>query len=129
MTHIWIPVQWSICEVWLGVCLKRKLRENQQRLSSSLRTEFQVYLFYGQPGVKCWYRLYDLFSSWVLLPFFSMLIFSLPPLELDVKCTFLNSGFCVCRPRQFDTICWELIFVWILCLFLGGCLGRLNQWM
>ena len=104
MTHIWIPVEWSICESWLGVCLKSKLRENQQRLISYLRTEFQVYLCNGQPGAICWDRLYDLFSSWVFLPFFNMLILSLPPLALNVKCTFFNSGFCVCRPRQFDTI-------------------------
>ena len=75
------------------------------------------------------YRLYDFFSSWVYLPFSSMLILSLLPLALDLQCTFFNFGFCVCRPRQFDTIGWELVFLWILCLFLGDCLGRLNQWM
>ena len=120
---------WSICEIWLGVCLKSKLRENQQRVSSSLRTEFEVYLCYGQPGAICWYRFYDLFSCLKFVPFSSMLILSLSPLALDVKCTFFNSGFCVCRPMQFDTICWEFIFFWILCLFLGDCLGSLNQWM
>ena len=126
---IWYGLPWSICEIWFGVCLKSKLRDNHQRLGSSLRTKFQVYLFYEEAGAKCWYRLYDLFSWWVLLPFFSMLILSLPPLAIDVKCTFFDSGFCVCRPTQFDNICWELIFFWILCLFPGDCLGRLNQWM
>ena len=63
------------------------------------------------------------FSSRVFLPFFSMGLLSLPLLALDVKCTFFNSGFCVCWPRQFDTTCWEFNFLGILCLFLGDCLG------
>ena len=51
---------------------------------------------------------YDLFPSGVFLPYFSMLILSLPLLGLGFKSTSLSSGFCVCRPRQYDMICWEL---------------------
>ena len=51
---------------------------------------------------------YDLFSSAVFLPYFSMLILSLPLLGLGSKSTSLSPGFCVRRPRQYDTICWEL---------------------
>ena len=51
---------------------------------------------------------YDLFSSVVFLPCFSMFIFSLPLLGLGSKSTSLSPGFCVCRPRQYDAICWEL---------------------
>ena len=51
---------------------------------------------------------YDLLSSAVFLPYFSMLILSLPLLGLGSKSTSLSPGFCVRRPRQYDTICWEL---------------------
>ena len=51
---------------------------------------------------------YDLFSSAVFLPYFNMLILSLPLLGLGSKSTSLSPGFCVRRPRQYDTICWEL---------------------
>ena len=51
---------------------------------------------------------YDLFSSAVFLPYFSMLILSLPLLGLGSKSTSLSPGFCVRRPRPYDTICWEL---------------------
>ena len=37
-----------------------------------------------------------------------MLILSLPLLGLGSKSTSLSPGFCVHRPRQYDTICWEL---------------------
>ena len=51
---------------------------------------------------------YDLFSSAVSLPYFSMLILPLPLLGLGSKSTSLSPGFCVLRPRQPDAICWEL---------------------
>ena len=38
----------------------------------------------------------------------SLLILSLPLLGLSSKSTSLSPGFCVRRPRQYDTICWEL---------------------
>ena len=38
----------------------------------------------------------------------SLLILSLPVLGLGSKSTSLSLGFCVCRPRQYDTISWEL---------------------
>ena len=47
-------------------------------------------------------------SSGVFLPYFSMLTLSLPLLGLGFKSTSLSPGFCVRRPRQYDTICWEL---------------------
>ena len=41
--------------------------------------------------------------------YFSMLILSLPLLQLGIKSTSLRPGFIgVLRPRQFDMICWEL---------------------
>ena len=51
---------------------------------------------------------YDLFSSAVFLPYFSMLILSLPLFGLGSKSTSFSPGFCVCIPRQYYTICWEL---------------------
>ena len=38
----------------------------------------------------------------------SLLILSLPFLGLGSKSTSLRPGFCECRPRQYDMICWEL---------------------
>ena len=52
--------------------------------------------------------LYYLVSFGVFHPFFSMLILSLPLLGLGLKSTLFSTRFCVCRPRQYDTICWEL---------------------
>ena len=51
---------------------------------------------------------YDLFSSAVFLPYFSMLILSLPLLGLGPKSTSLSPRFCIRRPRQHNTICWKL---------------------
>ena len=61
-------------------------------------------------GIHMWVQAvwYDLFSFSVFLPFFSMLILSLPLLGLGSKSTSFSPGFCVCRPRQYDTNCWEL---------------------
>ena len=61
-------------------------------------------------GIHMWVQAvrYDLFSSAVFLPYFSMLILAIPLLALGSKCTSLSPGFCVHRPRQYDTICWEL---------------------
>ena len=49
---------------------------------------------------------YVLFWSFSALLY--MLILSLPFLGLGCKSTSLSPGSFVCRPRQFDTICWEL---------------------
>ena len=42
------------------------------------------------------------------LPYFSMLISSLPLLGLGSKSTSLITGFCVCQPRRYDTAFREL---------------------
>ena len=64
---------------------------------------------------------YDLFSSGVFLPYFSMLILSLSLLGMGSTSTSLSPGFCVRRPRQYNTICWELnlisglfVFFWLI---------------
>ena len=74
-------------------------------IGSSLSTGFQVYLSkcwdpYLSPG--CTIRLA---FFWVFLPCFCMLILSLSLLGLGSKSASLSPGFCVCRPRQYDTIC------------------------
>ena len=58
---------------------------------------------------------------WVFLPCFCILILSLPLLGLGSKSTSLSPGFCVSRPRQYHTICWELdlfsglfVFSWLI---------------
>ena len=48
------------------------------------------------------------FLLWTFCLIFSMLILPLPLLRLGSKSTSLNPGFHVHRPRQYDTICWEL---------------------
>ena len=86
-----------------------KAKEGFHFNGSSFSTGFQVYLS------KCWdsyvspgCRIQLDFCSVVFLPYFSMLILSLPLLGLGSKSTSLSPGFCVRRPRQYDTICWEL---------------------
>ena len=49
---------------------------------------------------------YDVFSSVVFLPYFSILTLSLPLLGLGSKSTSLGSGFCVRSSRQYDRIFW-----------------------
>ena len=76
----------------------------------SLSTGFQVYLS------KCWVfvcesRLYDttsflLFLIWLV--FCCLIIVSPPLLGLGFKSIYLSPGFCLCRPRQYNSICWEL---------------------
>ena len=97
-------------------------------IGSSLSTGFQVYLCkcwdpYVSPG--CTIRLA---FFWVFLPCFCILILSLPLLGLGSKSTSLSPGFCVRRPRQYDTICWKFdlisgffVFSWLIVL------GRWNQ--
>ena len=85
-----------------------KVQQGPGPFASFLTTWFQVYLSkcwdpYVSPG--CMIRLA---FFWVFLPCFSMLILSLPPLGLGSKSTCLSPGFCVCRPRQYNTICWKL---------------------
>ena len=71
---------------------------------------------------------YHLFSSGVLLPYFSMLIFLLPHLGLGFKSTSLSPGFCVHRPRQYDKICWKLNLIsGFFVFFQGTCLDGSNE--
>ena len=72
--------------------------------------------------------LYDLFSSAVFLPYSSILNLSLPLLGLGSKSTSLSPGFCVRRPRQYDTICCKLNLIsGIFLFFLAICFGGWNQ--
>ena len=50
---------------------------------------------------------YDLLSVVFFLLGLSLLILSLPLLGLGSKSTSLSPGFCVRKPRQYDTIYWE----------------------
>ena len=61
-------------------------------------------------GIHVWVQAvrYNLFSSGLFLPYFSMLILSLRLLELGSKSACLSPGFYVRRPRQYNTICLEL---------------------
>ena len=109
--------------VYLGWCvwdsvwgsLGCKLRHNQSRLTraSVLLAPLLALAFKStslSSGIHVWVQAvqYDLFSSGVFLPYFSMLILLLPLLGLGSKSTFLSAGFCVHRPRQYDTIYWKL---------------------
>ena len=67
-------------------------------------------------GIHMWVQAFAVF-----LPYFSMLNLSLPFLGLSSKCTSLSPQFSVCRPSQYDTICWELnpisrffVFFWFI---------------
>ena len=77
-------------------------------IGSSLSTRFQDY------HSKCWDQYVSprctiwLVFFWVFLPCCCMLIMLLPLLKMDLKSTSLSPGFCVCRQRQYNTICWML---------------------
>ena len=67
---------------------------------------------------------FDLFSSAAFLPYFSMLILSLPLIGLGSKSTSLSPGFCVRRLRHNNIICKELdIISRFFVLFLADSLG------
>ena len=128
--------------VYLGWCvwdsvwgsLGCKLQDNQSRLtrasvllarllalaskSTSLSSAVNVWV----QGVQ-----HDLFSSGVFLPYFSMLILLLPLLGLGSKSTSLSPGFCVRRPRQYDTICWKLNLISGFFVFSGYLFGRMES--
>ena len=88
-------------------------------ISSSISTGFQSKSTSLKAGIHMWVQAvqYNLFSSGVFLPYFTMLILSVSLLELGSKSTSFSLGFCVCRPKQYDTICWELTFISGLCAF------------
>ena len=103
--------------VWdsVGGSLGCKLRDKQLRLTrASVLLDPLLTLASKstslRDGIPVWVQAVpnDLFSSGAFLPYFSMLILSLPLLGLGSKSTFLSPGFCVRRPKQYDTICWEL---------------------
>ena len=57
----------------------------------------------------CEFGLYDGLAFFcVFVPCFCMVILSLPFLGLGSKSTSVSPGFCVCRPRQYNAICWKL---------------------
>ena len=97
----------DLSEIQLGGSLRYKLRDDQWRLARAL-VLLALLLGLGSKstslsaGIHTWVQAvwYDLFSSGVFLPFFSMLILSLPHLGLGFKSTSLSSDWCVRRPRQ-----------------------------
>ena len=114
--------RWSE-RVYLGWCvwdsvwrsLGSKLWHNQSRLTRASVLVARLLALASKctsqsSGIHVWVQGVqdDLFSSGVFLPYFSMLILLLPLLGLGSKSTSLSPGFCVRRPRQYDTICWEL---------------------
>ena len=56
-----------------------------------------------------------------------MLILSLPLLGLGSKSTSLSPGFCVCRPRQYHTICWKLNLISGFFVASGYFFGRMES--
>ena len=56
-----------------------------------------------------------------------MMILTLPLLGLGSKSTSLSPGFCVCRPRQYDTICWKLNLISGFFVFSGYLIGRMES--
>ena len=62
-----------------------------------------------KPVASLWVQTvwYDLFSVVFFLLGLSLLILSLPILELSSKSTSLSPGLCVCRPKPYNTISCE----------------------
>ena len=117
-----------MCEICLGGSLVCKLGDDQWRLTKASVLLASLLALGSKStslsaGIYMWVQAvrFDLFSSAVFLPYFSMLILSLTLLGLGSKSTSLSPGFCVHRPRQYDTICWELnlisgffAFLWLI---------------
>ena len=57
----------------------------------------------------------------------SLLILSLPLLGLGFKSTSLIPGFCVHRPRQYYSICWEFDFFQDFLFLLGWLFGQMES--
>ena len=94
-------------EIRFGGSLGCKLQDDQESITRASVGSKSTSLSAGIPmGVQT--LRYDFFSSAVFLPYFRILIFSLPFLRLGSKSTSLSPRFCVCRSRQYNTICWEL---------------------
>ena len=87
---------------------------------------FSLQIIFFSFNFCCLFR-YDLFSSAVFLPYFSMFILSLPLLRLGSKSTSLSPGFCVCRPRQYDTICWKSNLISGFFVFSGYLIGQMES--
>ena len=98
-------------------------------IGSSLSTVFQVYLS------KCWdpyvspgCTIPTCFFLQFFFGLFQHVDFVTTSLRVGSKSTSLSPGFCVCRPRQYDTICWELNLIsGFLAFFLVNRLGGWNQ--
>ena len=117
-----------MCEIWLGDSLGCKLRDIQYRLTRAWVLLTPLLALGSEStslsaGVSKWVQAvrYDLFSSVVFLPYFSILILSLSLLGLSSKFTSLSPGFCVRRARQYGTIWWWLnlisgflVFFWLI---------------
>ena len=102
-----------------------KAHSGSGRIGSSFIAGFQVYLS------NCWDPYVSLGCTirlpffWLFLPCLCMLILSLPLLELGSKSNSVSPGFCVRKPRQYDSICWKFsliseffFFSWLIVL--GG---------
>ena len=104
---------------------RRSVKAHQSfgSIGSSLSTGFQVYLSkswdpFVSPG--CTVRLVSFCGFSALFQHVDLVITSH---RAGSKCTSLNPGFCVRRPRQYDTIFWELnlisgffAFFWLIVL-------------
>ena len=101
----------DLCEIWLGGSVGCKLPDDEQRLTRASVLLAAVSVLRSNStslsaGIHMWVQAvqYDLFSSVVFLLYFSILILSLPLSWLRSKSTSLSSGFCIHRPRQYNTI-------------------------
>ena len=133
----------DLCEIWWGGSLRVKLWDKQEKLTRALVLLVPLIVLDSKStslgaGIQMWVQAvqYNLFSSGVFFPYFSLLILSLPLLGLGSKSISLSPGFCVHTPRQYNTICWKLnlisrlfAFFWLIvfvddinkcCWFLAG---------
>ena len=101
----------DLFDILLKDYFRGNLPENQKRLARTLApllalgskyTSVSAGFLFVSPGCT-----YDLFSGVFFLLGLSLLILSLPLLGLGSKPTSLSPGFCVCRPKQYNMICWE----------------------
>ena len=64
----------------------------------------------------------------MIIEYVTLLFRSLPLLGLGSKSNPRSPGFCACRPRQYDMICWKLDLIsGFFVFFMVDCLGGWNQ--
>ena len=127
----------NLCKILLKNSLRGKLKDDHHRLTrssvlfvpqlavGSKCTSLSARFCFVSPGCRIWL----VFCCVFFFLNFSLLILLLPHLGLPCKSTSLSPPFCVCRLRQYDTICWEFDLFQNFLSLVGWLIGQRDQWV